>query len=224
VAATNGRLPVLDASTQQQLVEEFQPKFEMFRLLNYNLVRASVFDLPEINSQARDVARCLGAVVAGEPDLHAQLADLLKDPDHHVYTESANELHSVVIEALFFCSHQANKESIGVAELTSTVNKILERRGESLEMNPRAVGNILRALGFSTQRLSATRRGIFLLNSIHQRIHQLASKHKLLKAGFRSTECVQCDQLAPKEEEKFSDEESRRILENMSDEERDALF
>ena len=58
MAATNGRLPVLDASTQQQLVEEFQPKFEMFRLLNYNLVRASVFDLPEINSQARDLARC----------------------------------------------------------------------------------------------------------------------------------------------------------------------
>ena len=70
-------------------------------------------------------------------------------------------------------------------------------------MNPRAVGNILRALGFSTQRLSATRRGILLLNSIRQRIHQLASKHELLKAGFRSTECVQCDEQARKKKRNF---------------------
>jgi hypothetical protein len=65
-------------------VEEFQPKFEMFRLLNYNLVRASVFDLPEINSQARDLARCLGAVVAGDAELQVQLGALLKAQDRHV--------------------------------------------------------------------------------------------------------------------------------------------
>lgn len=135
-----------------------------------------------------------------------------------------NELHSVVIEALLYCSHQPKKESFGVAELTSTVNKTVERRGESLEMNPRAVGNILRALGFSTQRLSATRRGIALLNSIRRRIHQLASKHELLKTDYRSTGCVQCDEVASDEEAKFPDEVSRQILETMSEEELRGLF
>jgi hypothetical protein len=218
-ATTNGPLPVLDASAQQQLLEEFQPKFEMFRLINYNLVRASVFDLPEINSQARDVARCLGAVVASDCELQAQLAELLKDPDHHVYAETTNELQSVVIEALLSSSHQAKKECLGVAEITTMVNKTLERHGESLEMNPRAVGNILRALGFSTQRLSATRRGIFLLNSVRRHIHQLAARHELLKAQFRSADCAQCDEQAMKEEDKYNDEQLSRQLESMSEQE-----
>jgi hypothetical protein len=218
--ASNGRIPVFDANAQQQLMEEFQPKFEMFRLLNYNLVRASAFDLPEINSQARDVARCLGAVVEGDAELQARLAELLKGPDHRVYTETANELHEVVIEALLSCLHQAEKECLGVAEITSTVNKTLERRGESLEMNPRAVGNILRALGFSTQRLSATRRGIFLLNSVRRQIHQLAAQHELLNAHFRSADCAQCDQLGSKEgEDKFNDEHISRQIASMSDQE-----
>jgi len=223
VADTNGRLPIFDANAQRQLVEEFQPKFEMFRLMNYSLVGASVFDPPDLSSEARDLVRCLGGTVAGDAELQAEVATLLKEEDHHVYTESANELHSVVVEALLYCSHQSKKESIGVAELTSTVNKTLVRRGESLEMNPRAVGNILRALGFSTQRLSATRRGIFLLNSIRRRIHQLASKHELLKADFRSTECVQCIEVATDEEEKFPVEVSRQISETMSDEEMNSL-
>lgn len=81
-------------------MEEFQPKFEMFRLIDYSLVRASVLDLPEINPEARDLARCLRGVVAGDAELQARLVALLKEQDHHVYTESANELRSVVIEAL----------------------------------------------------------------------------------------------------------------------------
>ena len=189
-------LPVLDARAQEQIMEEFQSKLEMFRVKNYALVRTSVFDVPEISSGTRDLARCLGGAVAGEADLQKQLGALLKEQDiQPVRTDSANELNSVVIEALLSCSHQSQKERVGVAELTTTVNKVLERRGELLVMNPRAVGNILRALGFSTQRLTAIRRGIVLLNSVRQRIHRLASKHELLGAGSRSIDCAQCDEL-----------------------------
>jgi len=86
-------------------------------------------------------------------------------------------------------------------------------------MNPRAVGNILRALGFSTQRLSATRRGIFLLNSVRRQIHQLAARHELLKAQFRSSDCAQCDEQATKEGDKYNDEQLSRQLETMSEQE-----
>lgn len=89
IADTNGRLPVLGASAQRQLVEEFQPKFEMFHLMNYSLVGASVFDPPGLSSEARDLARCLGGTVAGDAKLQAEVATLLKEQDHHVYTESA---------------------------------------------------------------------------------------------------------------------------------------
>ena len=196
VTGRDGRLPVFDPDAQQRVADEFQPKFEMFRLRNYNLVNTSVFDVPEISSDARDLARCLGGVVAGDAEIQAELAGLLKEQDVlPVRTEHANELHSVVIEALLFCSHQSKNQNAGVAEITTTVNNILKRRGELLEMSPRGVGNILRALGFSTHRLSATRRGIILLNSVRQRIHRLASKHNLLGERYRSINCVQCDEL-----------------------------
>jgi hypothetical protein len=193
--------PVLDAHAQEQIVAEFQPKLEMFRLKNYSVVRESIFDVPEISSGARDLARCLGGAVASDTELQEQLRPLLKEQDAQpVYGDSAKELRWVVIEALLSCSHQSQKTQIGVAELTTTINRTLERRGELLVMNPRAVGNILRALGFSTQRLTAIQRGIILLNSVRLRIHQLASKYNLLEAGSRSNDCAQCLQLTIDEE------------------------
>jgi hypothetical protein len=80
-------------------VEEFQPKFEMFRLIDYRLVRASVLDLSEINPEVRDLARCeaLSRVMLNSKRNSLRFS---KEQDHHVYTESTNELHSVVIEAL----------------------------------------------------------------------------------------------------------------------------
>jgi len=65
--------------------------------------------------------------------------------------------------------------------------------------------------------LSATRRGIFLLNSVRRQIHQLAARHELLKAHFRSEDCAQCDEQATKEEDKYNDEQLARQLESMSD-------
>jgi len=197
----NTSLPVLDAHAQEQIVEEFQPKLEMFRLKNYTLVRESIFEAPAISSGARDLARCLGGAVASDTELQEQLRPLLKGQDGQpVYGDSAKELHWVVVEALLSCSHQSQKKHIGVAELTATINRILERRGELLVINPRAVGNILRALGFSTQRLTAIQRGIILLNSVRLRIHQLASKYNLLELGSRSNDCAQCAQLTIDEE------------------------
>lgn len=74
---------------------------------------------------------------------------VLTEHYHPIQIEAEQELHSAVIDALLAISHQSEKESVGVAELTTAVNKILERRGELLEMKPRAVGGILRVLGSS---------------------------------------------------------------------------
>jgi len=216
-ADTGTSLSVLDARAQEEIVEEFQPKLEMFRVRNYSLVRASVFDVPEISSGMRDLARCLGGAVASDAELQEQLRVLLREQDVQPgRADSAKELHSVVIEALLSCSHQPQKQRIGVAELTTTVNKILERRNEMFAMNPRAVGNILRALGFSTQRLTAIQRGIILLNSVRLRIHRLALKHKLLWAHSQSIDCAQCDEVATKEEAICEEKELTERLASMS--------
>jgi hypothetical protein len=59
------------------------------------------------------------------------------------------------------------------------VDKILDERGELLEMKPRAVGHKLKALGLATRRLDASRRGVVLLDALRERIHKLAVDYQL---------------------------------------------
>jgi hypothetical protein len=169
-----GALPVLTLAEWQRIAAEFQPKLEMFRLKNFVLARDSATDFPDIPAAARELAGCLGACVADDKVLQGELGDLLKKQFLSVQSQSEREVHVAVIQALLALSKDEKRASAGVAEITFRVNRILENNGELLVLAPRAVGSVLRTLGFSTQRLGAAGRGITLLNSVKQRIHDLA--------------------------------------------------
>jgi hypothetical protein len=223
VPDTSSPMPAFHWSIQQQIVDEFQPKLLMFRLRNYGLVRDSAFDLPKLPAQVRDIARCLGAGVEGDAELQGKLALLLKEQGLQICASGENPICSAIIEGLLAVSHQLEKKSAGVAEITKVANDILARRGELLELQPRAVGSLLRTLGFSTQRLGAAGRGITLLNSIRDRIHDLAVGHKLFPRGSRSASCAQCEELILRQDFPHDEEESIRTLESMSNEELDSI-
>jgi hypothetical protein len=106
------------------------------------------------------------------------------------------------------------------------VNAILERRGESLEMNPRAVGSLLRVLGLSTRRLGASGRCITLLNSVRRRIHELADKHKIIGETTASKMCAQCDEMYRKKVDDEMDGEKEIIqkLGSLTDEQLEHPF
>jgi len=192
-------------------------------VLQTTLVRDSVFDLRETTNAAREMIRCLGASVANDVALQAQLGALLTEHYHPIHSQSEKELHSAVIEALLAFSHQVGKKSTGVAEITKAVNEILERRGELLEMKPRAVGSILRVLGLSTKRLGASGRGITLLNSVRRRVHELANKHKIIGEATASKQCKQCYEMYRKESDDHQDEiaELSEKWNRMTDKERE---
>ena len=135
-----GALPVLTLRERQRLAAEFQPKLEMFRLKNFVLARDSAIDFPDIPAAARELARCLGACVADDQELQGQLADLLKKQFLSVQNQSEREVHLAVIEALLALSKDEKRASVGVAEITVRVNRILENNGELLVLSPRAVG------------------------------------------------------------------------------------
>lgn len=143
-----------------------------------------------------------------------------------MHTQSEKELHSAVIEALLALSHQAGKESGGVAEITTAVNAILERRGESLEMNPRAVGSLLRVLGLPTRRLGASGRSITLLNSVRRRIHELAEEYKIIGETTASKMCAQCYEMYRKKVDDETDGEKEIIqkLSSLTDEQLEHPF
>lgn len=186
-----GALPVLTLTERQRLAAEFQPKLEMFRLKNFVLARDSAIDFPDIPAAARELARCLGACVADDKALQGKLGDLLKKQFLSVQSQSEREVHVAVIEALLALSKDEKRASAGVAEITFRVNRILENNGELLVLAPRAVGSVLRTLGFSTQRLGAVGRGITLLNSVKQRIYDLAIRHGILENGLNPSDVTE---------------------------------
>jgi hypothetical protein len=176
VTSTRQPIPILEKYTQQEIASDFQPKLLRFRLTNYNRVRNSNFDVPEFESSARDLARCLGSCVSEDPELQTNIAPLLEDRNQEfsAYSDCSKYINGIVVETLFFLCHEENKGIVQVKEATSAVNTRLRNRGEMLEMTPKQVGNKLRAMGLTTMRLNAYGRGIRLLDPVRRRIHKLA--------------------------------------------------
>ncbi len=185
-------LPILDQQARQQIAEEFQPKLLMYRLVNYHQVRSSKFDVPEFPLPVRDLSRSLAAAVPNEPEFQSSIASLLQAQSDQDLIKPTSDLDSVVIETMLILCHQKDRKSFHVAEVSEKVNEILESRGESLDMNPWAVGRKLRKLDITTQRLDANGRGALLLNDLRHHVHSLAAKRGLLVKTGDPVRCSDC--------------------------------
>jgi hypothetical protein len=205
VTPTRRPILILEECAQREIASEFQSKLLMFRLTNYNLVRNSKFDIPQFESSARDLARCLGACVLEDSELQGNIAPLLKEcnEEFEADSECSKYLNAFVVETMFDFCHQEEKACLHVKEITSAVNAILKERGETLEMSPKQVGNKLRAMGLTTKRLDASGRGVQLLDPVRQHIHRLAWHYRVGFGGIESDDvrmnCPQCGRI-PKEE------------------------
>lgn len=135
-----GPLPFLDQQTQKQIASEYQGKLLMYRLENYGRVRESNFDVPELSAGSRDMARCLGACLAGNPEMEGLLVRLLREQESQRAPAEQNELNSAVLEALLKFCHEPGKQALTVAEITTELNRVLEKRNETIELKPRSVG------------------------------------------------------------------------------------
>ncbi len=61
-----------------------------------------------------------------------------------------------------------------MGEIATIANGIFKGRGEFIELEPRAVGDILRSGGLFTQRLGRAGRGIVLTRGNRKKLHELA--------------------------------------------------
>ncbi|MGB8493869.1 MAG: hypothetical protein WCE53_05660 [Candidatus Acidiferrum sp.] len=185
-------LPILDHRAQQEIAKEFQPQLLTYRLVNYHSARVSEFDAPDLASPFRNFARCLGASVPDEPELQREIAPLLQGQSDQILVKCETDLDSVVIEAMFALCHEKDRQSFHVADVSNNANKILEQRGESLEMNPWTVGRRLNSLGITTKRLDSAGRGALLLNAMRDLVHKLAWERKVETVFKRAEECSDC--------------------------------
>src|SRR5258706_5180486 len=169
--------PVLDELTQHQIAAEFQPKLLKYRLTNYMRVREFRWDAPDLDTPMRELAHCLAAAVAGDPELQSNAMLLVKKEIAQPHLASQKLFRAMVIRALLSFCHGA--ENASAAEISREASKILAARGENLTLEPRAVGNVLRSIRLSPERLGARGRGIILLKSIRERIHAIAQDYGL---------------------------------------------
>jgi len=175
-------------------VEEIRAQLLNYRLVNYEKVRRSEFDVADFTGPTRELTRALGACLIDAPDVQERLIALLREQDESVRLERSAEM-SPTLESLIALCHE-RRSSVYVGEITKGGNDILSARGEAVTLSPKEVGHKLRLLGLHTTRLDAGGRGLKLRRAVCARIHQLAKDFGVpaaLEKGLPG--CPDCKQI-----------------------------
>ena len=136
LAPSQGRLPILDPQTRQEIASEIQPGLLAYRFRNFGKVRESQVDLQQFSSAIRILARVLGVCVVDAPELQAGLVPLLEEHQQRIRGERWTDLRCVVIEALMYHCHDGGKELVYVGEIARTVGTILKGRAQTPPTDP----------------------------------------------------------------------------------------
>jgi hypothetical protein len=168
-----GPLPKFDQSLNEA-AQKLRGKLIRYRELNVAKVRAARFDAPHFSSPMRQVASMLGNAIVDDAALQRCVPMVLEAQDQDARIRRTDSADAVVAEAALFLSHEGARRQARVGEIATIANGILKGRGEGLELDPREVGNHLRAIGLFSQRLGRAGRGIRFTNEIRRNIHGLA--------------------------------------------------
>jgi hypothetical protein len=192
---TPGGLPVLDCQKAEESAEEFQAKLLMYRLKTHREVPNSVSGFSELSAPTQTLGRNLAACVVGDQRLQSDLLSLLRPQDEELRVERASGLLSVIVEALLFVCHEENRFTIRVGELADIVNTIFAERRERLEVSPETVGWKLKTLGFRSEPIGSSGKGLHLLDQVRAQIHRLAREFGVWSlAGMPLEGCSHCSQ------------------------------
>ena len=175
IMPTSARLPRVLPQALREISRELQAKLLSYRLKNFVKLQHSDFDAPQLAFPTREIARALGDCIVDNHELQSRIISLLAEQDEDTRIRRTTTFEAVVVEAgLLFCHEEKKRESAFVAEFATISNVILEGRGEQIELEPRAVGDILRSVGLFTCRLGHAGRGVLLLSQVRKKIHELA--------------------------------------------------
>jgi hypothetical protein len=190
LATTATRFP---RTTPQALARDLQAKLQSYRLRNFVKVEHSDFDAPQLAFPTREIARALGDCIVDDRELQSRVVSLLEEQDEDTRVRRTTTFEAVVVEAgLLFCHEKENREWAYVGEFARFSNAILKGRGEEIELEPRAVGDILRSVGLFTRRLGRAGRGILLVIEIRRKIHELAWRFGVLSIEDGVDRCEFC--------------------------------
>jgi hypothetical protein len=171
---TAQRIPILDASIQDHIASEFQPKLLDFRLANLGKACSKRFDLASFSHQLRPLAQSLAAATPDQIDLQAELGELLRDEEEDVRSANWVDLSTVVIESILVACEGKKGPIAYVGDLAEIAQEIWKRRGKNADIDPGAFGKKLKLLGFKTEPRDAKGISLALTEPVCSRAHQLA--------------------------------------------------
>jgi hypothetical protein len=160
--------------------------FSQSRLLTFRLAHYREFEIRravEFTPRMQALAGALMLPFTEDRETMLALTEALREQDRDARLERHNEPAYLVVRALFEVCHE-EKESAEKApkvlcgHIAKRLNFALHGIGEA-ELDPRAVGPILKSLGLTTGRLGNVGRGIKLTSAVRARVHELAQAYSL---------------------------------------------
>jgi hypothetical protein len=186
-----GAVPRIRTSEEQALVERFSPRLLHFRVSRHTIVSSSQFDAPGLCPEVRTLARTLGAVLEGEPELQSHVTHALHALDEQQRGERSQTTAAVVLESILALLH-AGVSAAYIGRICDLANDFLENREERMQLSPKAVGEILRREFGIVPHRRAPGFEADLDTDTQRRIHGLASAYGVLQhvAG-----CPRCEEM-----------------------------
>lgn len=169
-----GEFPPVSESQVKDIAQEFQPRFERYRLLA--LTRGNELFSQSTLSADSDLARTLFACVRPRPEVVQLVAPLLQSHEQEREARRLRDPRVAVVEALWAPAHGPGK--MRVSEIASRVNAILRNRGEIREYSDCDLGWMLKKMNLPTHR---ERSGQVVRScwEVRRRLHQLACEFQL---------------------------------------------
>ena len=176
---------------KQEIARKLQSQLLRYRLLNWKSVRDSNFSLDQLMSNMREIAVSLGRCIVEDVALQLDLVQLFEIRDEHVRTSRALTKEAAVVEALLaFCTEDRQSVFVGdVAEAAGALMRFRVCGNGNLE--PRAVGEILRHFGLRTQRKGGGC-SLELSPDARYKIHEVATELDVLSLRGGAHSCSNC--------------------------------
>jgi hypothetical protein len=184
---------LLDGKKCDQISATLQPQLVAYRLRNLAKIRASDFDVPEADLEARTIGRSVGRCIVDAPEIQAGVPSLLEGRDEDLRTARWTDPTCVIIEALLDKCHVPQPTVVYVGEITEAATAIFRARGASTQLEDRGVGDCLRKLGFTPKRNAKGYR-IFVTNKVIQVVHGLARDYRVAAVEHGVAHCAMCHQ------------------------------
>ena len=187
------------------IADRLQPKLLTFRLENYARVKTVLLGSSCLTPRMLDIARALALPLLGDPDLERELVGTLKPHAAQAKLDTYGEPEWAVVTAFYRRIHiRDTTHTLTVKQLTSLVEFELATIGESYHLTPRKVGEILRSLGFSTEKLGCEGRGFRISKHLVRLVHITAKNLGLCRGdilvpeasdgGFAVAPCRDCEE------------------------------